>query len=731
MRRCHYNNDDTSTSNHIKQITQNQATVDRSPGAHPNMPDKQARRRKGSPSKAAAAAGAADSPQPSKKRSRLTGTTDSSNSSPNKTLAPDNNNKPLETKTSIVNITPSPSHVLIVDNGGDTIKYGWMKNNDDDDSDGVTAVLPHRISNMTARLKHQWTVLVGDEYQQTVQRNPQQIYGVTRSTERGIVTNVGNQIQVWKRIMDHLNVIIPNLDKSEASKAFGWNVVDRRRRKNKNVTATTTNNNNNKQPQVDDTTSEKNPAVKKIPAALVAVLLLVPPYCPRVVLDQIMYVWMEDFGVSHVGFATSQVCAASYQPHVDFQTCCLVDMGWSATHVVPTFRGTAIAITPNTNKQQHTKKKTDEESNKETTTTRSSSSCPIRRMPIGGRHLVNLWKYYASYRQWNLMDQEPILRHVFHDLAYVSHDFNGEMTLARYTRNGQRPFDRNFILPDYQTTFRGQVDFTDFQKHQQQQQLQQEQQQKRKEEEVGKTQQQHQQQDDEAEESDDEDFIIDDDDDKTAEDDDNIGDDDKSGSEPEEKKAKKSKGHKKKRKRKDTEDDDDDDDDEVEDTALLRQQLLRQKQAEETRRREQEAEQQVLAVSVERFTIPEVLFRPSDAGLSSEMAGLPQMIVQSIKACPKYLQAALYRSIQISGGLAQLPNLRERLQQELRALVPNQFELEVTISSCPMDQAWLGARERIQALPHTQWSVSRDEWELSQRRKAWMKLLTTNAGMLV
>ena len=178
-------------------------------------------------------------------------------------------------------------------------------------------------------------------------------------------------------------------------------------------------------------------------------------------------------------------------------------------------------------------------------------------------------------------------------------------------------------------------------------------------------------------------------------------------------------------------DDDDDDDDEDNNRELMRQRILRQKQDEERRRREQEAEQQVLAVSVERFTIPEILFQPSDAGLSLDMAGLPQSIVQSIQACPKYLQPALFRSIKLTGGLSQLPNLVERLQRELRALIPGQYILEMTVSKNPLDEAWLGARELTRKTPYTEWSVTRNEWEAGQKRRAWMKLTTSKGGALV
>ncbi|CAB9514677.1 Actin-66 (Fragment) [Seminavis robusta] len=584
--------------------------------------------------------------------------------------------------------TPAPSAVLIVDNGGDKLKYGWMTPNAD------AATTPQYLPNVTARLKHQLTILVGDQVEETAERNPSQMYAITRSTERGIVTHLGNQVQVWKRMLDLLGVVIPPplLDHGEASKAFGWKVTHRRKQ----------------QPQQ----SQQQQTTQRIPAVSLAVLLLVPPHCPRLVLDQIMHVWMEDFGVSHVGFATSQMCAT--QPHAKFQTGCLVDVGWSATHVVPTFQNMP---------QQNA----------------------IRRMPLGGRHLVNIWKYYASYRQYNLMDQEWILRDVVRQLAYISLDFQKELQLAQSTLPGRRSFDRNFVLPDYQTTFRGQVELTDFAKYQLEQE---EEKRKKKEQEENNAQQQQQEADDESED-DDEDFN----DDQPAQEDDNAQkdevkkmDEDENSPDGEDaekdrqtsKKTKKKKKSRKKRRgkrKRDQEDDDDDDEEEEEDEddnkQLLRQRLLRQQQEEERRRRELEAEQQVLSVSVERFTVPEVLFRPSDANLPVELAGLPHLILQSIKACPSFLQPALYRSIHITGGLSQLPNLQPRLEQELRTLIPNELEMKVTLSEHPVDGAWLGARDWIREKPYTQWSVSRDEWEASQKRKAWIKLLTVNGGALV
>jgi hypothetical protein len=66
-------------------------------------------------------------------------------------------------------------------------------------------------------------------------------------------------------------------------------------------------------------------------------------------------------------------------------------------------------------------------------------------------------KYYCSYRQWNLMDQEWILREVLEKAGYVSLRFREEIKLARTLPPGRRPFDREFLLPDYQSSFRGEI----------------------------------------------------------------------------------------------------------------------------------------------------------------------------------------------------------------------------------------------------------------------------------
>eukprot|EP00934_Nitzschia_sp_Nitz4_P000167 Nitzschia sp. Nitz4//scaffold38_size140716//119027//120700//NITZ4_003169-RA/size140716-processed-gene-0.44-mRNA-1//1//CDS//3329550144//167//frame0 len=516
-----------------------------------------------------------------------------------------------------------PTHTLIIDNGGDTIKYGWS-----------TDEHPKSIPNVTARLAHQITLLVGDELSQV--QNPNSLVAVTRNMERGLISDMGNQTQVWKRLLDWMGVIIPL--QSEAATALGWKAAASRAAK----------------------ASQGNLPPKTIPASSVAVVILVPPHCPRLLLDQIVYIWMEDFGVSYVGFGNSAVFAG--EEHATFKTCCTVDMGWSSTTIVPTFKQKAIQPEA------------------------------VRRLPIGGRHLVNILKYYMSYRQYNLMDQEHLLRDVLQKLAYVSLDLEGDLKVARSKNSGLRPFDRDYILPDYQSTHEGQIRLPPA-----------------LERALEQAKNPAQKEDSEDDEEEDEDFAADDSNDESDDGNDNEEDRETTNA--------------------NKNDDSSDDEDEEEESPEQRQKRQLQAKAEEERRRREQAEaEQVLRVSTERFVIPEVLFHPADAGMTADLLGLAPAIVQAIEKCPEHFQPALYQRIFLVGGLSQIPNLKARLERELRSLAPSEYDLHVELSETPVNQAWLGAKKWVNGTSYTNWSINREEWVSSGKRKAYGRLLLSNGG---
>lgn len=120
------------------------------------------------------------------------------------------------------------------------------------------------------------------------------------------------------------------------------------------------------------------------------------------------------------------------------------------------------------------------------------------------------------------------------------------------------------------------------------------------------------------------------------------------------------------------------------------------------------SEQQVLAMEVERFVVPEVLFRPSDVGL--RQAGLPEVIVEAVEACDVGLRAGLYSNIVLTGGNTLFPGLAERLEKELRALVPHYYPIHIQRPENPLEYAWVGGSRMAREQDH-QLFVTKAQYE--------------------
>jgi actin-related protein 6 len=67
------------------------------------------------------------------------------------------------------------------------------------------------------------------------------------------------------------------------------------------------------------------------------------------------------------------------------------------------------------------------------------------------------------------------------------------------------------------------------------------------------------------------------------------------------------------------------------------------------------------------ITVPELIFRPSDAGI--QCGGVHEGIIESIQKLNKETAQDLLKNIWICGGLAKTPGLLERLRLELRQMV--------------------------------------------------------------
>ncbi|KAF9128586.1 Actin- protein 6 [Mortierella sp. 14UC] len=101
-------------------------------------------------------------------------------------------------------------------------------------------------------------------------------------------------------------------------------------------------------------------------------------------------------------------------------------------------------------------------------------------------------------------------------------------------------------------------------------------------------------------------------------------------------------------------------------------------------------DEQVLTMNNERFTVPEILFNPSDIGM--DQAGIPEAIVDAISSCDEEIRGMLYANVVLIGGNARLPGFRKRVANELRELAPSEYDVRVGIDKDPFGYAWKGAK---------------------------------------
>lgn len=154
------------------------------------------------------------------------------------------------------------------------------------------------------------------------------------------------------------------------------------------------------------------------------------------------------------------------------------------------------------------------------------------------------------------------------------------------------------------------------------------------------------------------------------------------------------------------EDDEEDEDHINEDQAAEgRRQRIQRKQAPPTK----QEDQQELTLTNERFLVPEMLFHPADLGMNE--AGLAECIVRAVSACEPELHALLYQSVLLTGGNTLLPGFKDRLEQELRPLVTDDYNINIEVVDCPIVAAWKGASLMAARPEYHSWAVSKAEYE--------------------
>ncbi|KAJ5583180.1 hypothetical protein N7535_001800 [Penicillium sp. DV-2018c] len=125
---------------------------------------------------------------------------------------------------------------------------------------------------------------------------------------------------------------------------------------------------------------------------------------------------------------------------------------------------------------------------------------------------------------------------------------------------------------------------------------------------------------------------------------------------------------------------------------------------------ESQREAHQLHLNVERIRVPEVVFKPSIAGV--DQAGLIEMVADIINQ--RYVdpadQSRLLKDVFLTGGNTLFTGFDERFRQEVRGFLPMDAVLNVRKASDPVFDAWKGAAQWASGDDFARSSVTRQEY---------------------
>ena len=121
----------------------------------------------------------------------------------------------------------------------------------------------------------------------------------------------------------------------------------------------------------------------------------------------------------------------------------------------------------------------------------------------------------------------------------------------------------------------------------------------------------------------------------------------------------------------------------------------------------------IITISNERFRVPEVLFKPSMAGLELRNGGVHETAFATISKCDVDIRRSMYENIILSGGSTMYPGIGERLQKELLSMVPADVKVKVFASPERKYMVWIGGALLTTLSSFQQMWVTKAEYEES------------------
>lgn len=117
----------------------------------------------------------------------------------------------------------------------------------------------------------------------------------------------------------------------------------------------------------------------------------------------------------------------------------------------------------------------------------------------------------------------------------------------------------------------------------------------------------------------------------------------------------------------------------------------------------------VFAVGPEAFRAPELLFRPTTAGIDSP--GLHEALAGAVFRCDVELRRELWGSVVLAGGSTQLPGLGRRLLSESRGLAPRGTKVRIAAPANRGRLCWDGGSILASLATFRRLVITKRQWE--------------------